>query len=103
MDVFPFDEREIVLRADFGAVEEDDVLSVPLREDGPLRPPRRGEFVYLLDGAGNGCIAFCAKVRPGIARMMLVPDTWNGRDAPPRKRRRDDGGVHATLPAPGLR
>jgi hypothetical protein len=97
MDVFPFDEREIVLRADFGAVEEDDVLSVAVRDDGPLRAPRGGEFVYLLDGAGNGCIAFCAKVRDGIARMMLVLDTWNGRSAPPRKRRRDDGGVHGTV------
>jgi hypothetical protein len=97
VNVFPFSEREVVLRADFGSVEEDDVLSVPVTDDGPLRPPRRGEFVYLLDGAGNGCIAFCAKVRDGIARMMLVLDTWSGRSAPPRKRRRDDGGLHAGL------
>jgi hypothetical protein len=94
MDVFPFDEREVILRADFGTVEEGDVLSVPIRPDGPLRPPRAGEFVYLLDGAGNGCVAFCAKVREGIARVMLVLDTWNGRTAPPHRRRRDDGGVH---------
>jgi hypothetical protein len=100
VDVFPFREREIVLRADFGAVEEGDVVSVPLPRDGPLRPPRRGEFAYLLDGAGNGCIAFCAKARAGMARMVLILDTWNGRDAPPRKRRRDDGGVHGTLPSP---
>ena len=99
MKTFPFDEREIVLRADFGAVEEGDVLSVPLRDDGPLRPPHRGEFVYLLDGAGNGCVAFCAKVREGIARVVLVLDTWSGRTGPPRRRRRDDGGVHRTLPA----
>jgi hypothetical protein len=98
--VFPFDEREIVLRADFGAVDENDILSVPLLEDAPLRPPRRGEFVYLLDGAGNGCVALCAKVRDGIARVMLVLETWSGHDAPPRSRRRDDGGVHRTLPAP---
>jgi hypothetical protein len=97
MDVFPFNEREVVLRADFGGVEDGDVLSVPVRQEGPLRPPRSGEFVYLLDGAGNGCVAFCAKVRNGIARTMLVLETWNGRTAPPRTRRRGDGGLHATL------
>lgn len=96
MKTFPFDEREIVLRADFREIEERNLLSVPLPEDGP-RPPKRGEFVYLLDGAGNGCVAFCAKVRDGIGRMMLVRETWNGRTAPPRARRRDDGGIHRTI------
>jgi hypothetical protein len=96
VQTFPFDQREIVLRADFSDIEERNLLSVPLRDDGP-RPPKRGEFVYLLDGAGNGCVAFCAKVRDGIARMMLVVETWNGRTAPPRVRRRDDGGVHRTI------
>jgi hypothetical protein len=98
--VFPFDEREVVLRADFGEVDDGGVLSVPLRQDGPLRPPHRGEFVYLLDGAGNGCVAFCAKVRDGMARVMPVLDTWTGRTAPPRRPRRDDGGVHRTIAAP---
>jgi hypothetical protein len=96
VETFPFQEREVVLRADFGDIEERNVLSVPLRDEGP-RPPERGEFVYLLDGAGNGCVAFCAKVRDGIARMLLVIDTWSGRTAPPRPRRRDDGGVHRTI------
>jgi hypothetical protein len=96
VQTFPFEEREIVMRADFREIEERNVLSVPLRDDGP-RPPQRGEFVYLLDGAGNGCVAFCAKVRDGVARMMLVIETWNGRTAPPRLRRRDDGGVHRTI------
>ncbi len=96
MQTFPYEEREIVLRADFEALDERDILSVPVRDDGP-RPPRKGEFVYLLDGAGNGCVAFCAKVRDGIARLMLVRETWYGRTAPPRHGRRDDGGVHRTI------
>ena len=98
MKTFPFEEREIVMRADFDAIDERDILSVPLppRDEGP-RPPQRGEFVYLLDGAGNGCVAWCAKVRDGIARMMPVRETWTGRTAPPRRRRRDDGGVHRTI------
>ena len=101
MGTFEFEEREIVMRADFDAIDERDILTVPLRDEGP-RPPQRGEFVYLLDGAGNGCVALCAKVRDGIARMMPVRETWTGRNAPPRHRRRDDGGVHRTIhPSPG--
>jgi hypothetical protein len=75
MQVFPFDEREVVLRADFSRVEDGDVLSVPIRDDGP-RPPQKGEPVYLLDGRGNGCVALCGRLRDGVARMMLVRDTW---------------------------
>jgi hypothetical protein len=93
--VFPFAEREIVLRADFDCIEEGDVVSVPVRFDGGPRPPQRGEFVYLLDGTGNGCVGFVAKVRDGVARVMPVWDTWMGPGDPPtRRRRREQGGVH---------
>jgi hypothetical protein len=84
MSVFPFDQREIVLRADFTRVEEGDVLTVPIRHAGGPRPPQRGEAVYLLDGSGNGCVALCGRLRQRVARMMLVTDTWTGPDAPPR-------------------
>ncbi len=101
MKVFPFDEREIVLRADFSRVEEGDVLSVPIREDAGPRPPQKGEPAYLLDGQGNGCVALCAKLRDGVARMMLVLDTWTGPDDPPGRRRvRTQGGVHPVVMAP---
>ena len=100
MRVFPFDEREIVLRADFSRVEEGDVLSVPIRDEFGPRPPKRGEAVYLLDGNGNGCVALCGKLRDGVARMMLVLDTWTGPDDPPGRRRvRTQGGVHQTVSA----
>ena len=96
--VLPFDEREIVLRANFDRVEEGDVLSVPVRFDGGPRPPKRREFVYLLDGAGNGCVGFVAKIRDGVARVMPVWDTWMGPSAPPaRRRRREHGGVHRVV------
>ena len=100
MGVFPFDEREIVLRADFSRVEEGDILSVPIRQDVGPRAPKRGEAAYLLDGSGNGCVALCAKLRDGVARMMLVLDTWTGPDSPPGRRRvRTQGGVHQTIQA----
>jgi hypothetical protein len=100
MQVFPFDEREVVLRADFSRVEEGDVLSVPVREDFGPRAPAKGEAAYLLDGNGNGCVALCGKLRDGVARMMLVLDTWTGPDAPPRRGRvRTQGGIHQTIRA----
>lgn len=108
--ILPFGQREVVLRADFAQFDPDgDVLSVPLRDGPGPRPPRPGEFVYLLDGEGNGCVAYCAKVRDGVARLRPVPETWSGprhqrgsrpaRDSAvhPRRRERDHGGVHQTL------
>jgi hypothetical protein len=96
--VLPFDEREIVLRADFGRIEEGNLLSVPVRFDNGPRPPRRGEFVYLLDGTGTGCVAYVAKVRDGVARTMPVEDTWTGMSrSPTQPRERDHGGVHRVI------
>lgn len=95
--VFPFDEREIVLRADFDRIDDGGVLSVPVRFDDGPRPPQRGEFVYLLDGTGNGCVGYVAKVRDGVARIMPVSETWTGRTSPPAGRRREHGGVHRTI------
>ena len=93
--VLPFTEREIVLRADFDRLEEGNILSVPVRFDGGPRAPQRGEFVYLLDGTGNGCVAYVAKVRDDVARVMPVEDTWAGpAHRAARLRQRDDGGVH---------
>jgi hypothetical protein len=80
MQIFQFTEREIVLRADFSRVEEGDVLSVRVREDLGPRAPQKGEPVYLLDGNGNGCVALCGRLRDGVARMMLVRDTWRGAE-----------------------
>lgn len=100
MGAFPFNEREIVLRADFSRVEDGDVLSVPIRDDFGPRAPKRGEAAYLLDGNGNGCVGLCGRRRDGVARMMLVLDTWTGPDDPPGPQRvRTQGGVHQTIQA----
>jgi hypothetical protein len=96
--VFPFDEREIVLRADLDQAEDGGVLSVPVRFDDGPRPPQRGEFVYLLDGSGNGCVAFVAKVRDGVARVLPVMETFTGPSGPPMPTpRRDQGGIHQAI------
>jgi hypothetical protein len=97
-NVLPFDQREIVLRADFEELDEAGVLSVPVRFDGGPRPPARGEFVYLLDGAGSGCVGYVAKLRDAVARVMPVWETWTGPlQPPPRRARRDHGGVHRVI------
>ena len=108
----PFDNREVVLRVDSDQFDPGrDVIYVPVRADAGPRPPQAGEFVYLLDGNGNGCVAFCSKVRDGVARVHPVPETWIGpghqhasrpsRDfaVHPPARARDHGGVHKTLSA----
>src|SRR5436305_13197551 len=95
--IFPFDEREIVLRADFDRIDEGNVLSVPVRfEDGP-RPPSRGEFVYLLDGTGNGCVGFVAKVRDDVARVLPVLETFTGPSGSATSPERGQGGIHQPI------
>lgn len=95
--IFPFDEREIVLRADFDRIDEGNVLSVPVRfEDGP-RPPTRGEFVYLLDGTGNGCVGFVAKVRDDVARILPVLETFTGPSGSAASPERGQGGIHQAI------
>jgi hypothetical protein len=102
--VFDFENREVVLRADFDAVEDDNLVKVPVRfEEGGPRPPRGGEWIYLLDGHGGGCVGRCSSVRDGVARIRLVWETWTGPDAPPRPPRRDWGGVHKTIVPPAAR
>ena len=67
-----FSEREVVLRADFEQLDEHQCVWTSLRFmlQGP-RHPREGEWVYLIDNLGRGCLGqidtisgWSAKVRP---------------------------------------
>lgn len=72
-----FENREIVLRADFSQLDDDDCIWTSLRfvMQGP-RAPREGEWVYLMDAAGSGCLGqiqsisgWNARVRPDWSSM----------------------------------
>ena len=71
-----FEEREIVLRADFTNLDDERCVQVSVRflVSGP-RSPREGEWVYLLDHQGNGCSARSSRSAAGwrgSGRLGLV-------------------------------
>jgi hypothetical protein len=71
-----FGEREIVLRADFSNLD-DECVWTPMRfmMDGP-RHPREGEWVYLLDDTGRGCLGQVEAVNGWSARVRLDWGSW---------------------------
>ena len=79
-----FEQREIVLRASFDGVDGDECLGVSIRflMDGP-RPPKEGEWVYLLDPRGDGCLGQIESINGWEARVRPDWTTWAGREPPP--------------------
>jgi hypothetical protein len=79
-----FDKREIVLRADFSELDEDDCVFASTRFllQGP-RPPRKGEWVYLLDPRGDGCLGQVESISGWTARIRPDWSSWAGREGPP--------------------
>jgi hypothetical protein len=79
-----FDEREIVLRADFNELDEERCLWASLRFllNGP-RPPREGEWVYLLDPRGDGCMGQIDAINGWMARVRPDWESWAGGRPPP--------------------
>jgi hypothetical protein len=80
--LLPHDEREVVLRADFDDLDADDCCTVSLHFLRGPRHPRAGEWVYLLDGAGRGCVAQVESVTGWMARVRPDWDTWAGPTQP---------------------
>jgi hypothetical protein len=79
-----FREREIVLRADFGLLDDDQCLDLSVRfiRQGP-RAPRAGEWVYLLDDRGCGCLGRVESLGGWIARVRPDWTSWSGDEKPP--------------------
>jgi hypothetical protein len=79
-----FREREIVLRADFDSLDDDRCVWVSLRfiMQGP-RAPREGEWVYLLDKRGDGCLGKVEAINGWEACVRPDWETWAGRGQPP--------------------
>jgi hypothetical protein len=79
-----FEEREIVLRASFDSLDSGDCIPVSIRflMDGP-RPPKEGEWVYLLDPRGDGCLGQIEAINGWEARVRPDWDTWAGKGPAP--------------------
>jgi hypothetical protein len=84
--LLPHDEREVVLRADFDALDADDCCWVSLHFLTGPRRPRAGDWVYLLDGRGGGCLGRIDAVHGWIARARPDWGSWRG-DTRPRPAR----------------
>jgi hypothetical protein len=81
-----FGEREVVLRADLGARDDEDCIwtSVRFLMRGP-RPPRPGESVVLVDVAGGSCVGRVVSMAGWEARVCPDWSTWSGRSKPPAR------------------
>jgi hypothetical protein len=79
-----FDQREIVLRADFSELDDESCLWTSLRFllNGP-RPPREGEWVYLLDRQGDGCMGQIDSINGWMARVRPDWQSWASSERPP--------------------
>ena len=79
-----FEDREIVLRADFSELDDEDCIEASMRflMNGP-RMPRRGEWVYLLDERGNGCLGQIDSISGWMARVKPDWDSWAGDEPRP--------------------
>ena len=73
-ELLPHDEREIVVRADLDALDDDECVTVSLHFLRGPRHPVAGEPVYLLDRAGRGCVGRVESVHGWTARVR--PD-WS--------------------------
>ena len=76
---FDFLDREVVLRADLAARDEDGLIWTPVRflMRGP-RPPRPGELVVLMDIRGSGsCIGWVESVQGWRAAVRPDPGPPN--------------------------
>ena len=62
-------ERQWVRMADYERLDDRGCLRISLRFDRGPRPPRPGEYVYLLDAEGRGCVGTVESVERWHARV----------------------------------
>jgi len=80
-----FDKREVVLRADFTELDDEQCVWTSMRfmVQGP-RHPREGEWVYLIDRHGRGCMGLVETVNGWTARVRPDWGSWApSEDRPP--------------------
>jgi hypothetical protein len=80
---FPYEEREVIFRADFNGLDAFGCVWVSLHfVRGPAHP-HPGDWVYLLDGEGCGCTGTCEAVHGWLAQIRPDWESWLGGRRPP--------------------
>ena len=69
-----FEQREVVLRADFDLLDEDRCIRVSMRFLHGRAAPEVGDLVYLLDGRGRGCTGTVDRIDGHY--LVICPD-WS--------------------------
>jgi hypothetical protein len=82
-----FETRELVLRADFDLLDDDNCLWVSLRFMHELRAPQAGDIVYLLDARGRGCTGVVDRIEGHYACVCPQWDSFTGGQLPSGVRR----------------
>ena len=77
-----FEQREMVLRADFDLLDDDCCVWVSLRFVRGLAPPEPGHLVYLLDGRGRGCAGIVDRVEGHYACVRPDWSSFTGGPLP---------------------
>jgi hypothetical protein len=82
--IVDFGEREVVLRADFDQLDDEQCVWTSMRFmlKGP-RHPREGEWVYLLDNRGRGCMGQVETLNGWSARIRPDWSSWVPAEEPP--------------------
>jgi hypothetical protein len=75
--IVDFGEREVVLHADFYQLDDEQCVwtSIRFMLKGP-RHPREGEWVYLLDNRGRGCLGKVETLNGWQARVRPDWSSW---------------------------
>jgi hypothetical protein len=79
-----FSEREVVLRADFSQLDDELCVLTSLRFmlKGP-RHPNAGEWVFLIDSDGRGCLGRVESINGWSARVKPDWNSWTPEDDRP--------------------
>jgi hypothetical protein len=77
-----FERREVVLRADFDLMDENQCVWVSMRFRHARAAPGPGDLVYLLDGRGRGCTGTVDRVEGHYACVCPDWSTFTGGQLP---------------------
>ncbi len=70
-------QEEMILRVDFNAIDDRGRLSALLRYAMGSHRPKVGDWVWLMDGDGNGCLGRVVEVQGELIEVGPDWSTWN--------------------------